>query len=225
MAADSTLLRAPAIDWPTIAGCLGLDALGLFGLPALHLHGLRGYAWWALCFGASFGLLARARQGDRRALGLGWQIEPSAAFWLRVSAWMIGAIALGFAAAVVPSRSGSDPFGFCRPAGEVGIQRISDDVLLAPALEELAFRFLLCGALAGRLSPGANIALSGAVFALAHVVLGGIGPDSLLGGFFLAWAFLRSGTIVVPVAMHAIGNALLLALTGSGALALLACPS
>ena len=32
------------------------------------------------------------------------------------------------------------------------------------------------------------------------------GPDNLIAGFFLAWAFLKSGSIIVPLALHALGN-------------------
>lgn len=223
MTADSSLSDAPAIDWPTIAGCLGLDALGFFGWPLLRLHGTAGYLWTALFLGASGCLLARARRWSPLALGLVWRIEPSAGFWLRVSAWMTLAIAIGFAAAAGLSRAGADPFGLCAPGTPFGARRLWESVVYAPVVEEIAFRLLLCGPLAGRLSSAPNVAVSGAVFALAHVVYGGIGPDSLLGGFFLAWAFLRSGTIAVPILMHAIGNAALLALTASGALAALAC--
>jgi membrane protease YdiL (CAAX protease family) len=221
-ATDSSLIHAPAIDWPTIAGCLGLDALGLLGLPGVHLHGVWTYLWWTLLFGASGSCLARARGFGRRALGLVWHAEPSVGFWLRASAWMAGAIAVGLAAAVVSSRAGADPFGLCR-AAPLGAYDLYDAVIRAPVVEEVAFRLLLCGALVGRLSSAANVAVNGALFALVHVVFGGIGPDSAVGGFFLAWAFLRSGTIVVPVLLHSVGNAALVALTGSGALAALAC--
>ena len=223
MAADSTLRDAPAIDWPTIAGCLALDSVGFFGLPGVHVPGVWRYAWWLAFLGSSVCLLARARHWSLPALGLVWRIEPSVAFWLRASAWMTAVIAVGFAIAIALSRAGADPFGFCTPGDPTTAYGVYGSVILTPAIEETAFRFLLCGALAGRLSGPTNIAVNGILFALAHVVFGGIGPDSVLGGFFLAWAFLRSGTIAVPILMHAVGNAALAALGGSGALAFLAC--
>ena len=45
------------------------------------------------------------------------------------------------------------------------------------------------------------------LFGLLHVVYGNPGPDNLVAGFFLAWSFLKSGTIVVPVVLHSLGNA------------------
>jgi membrane protease YdiL (CAAX protease family) len=224
LAADSSLRDAPAIDWPTIAGCWALNGLGLFGLPGVHIPGAWRYAWWVMCLGAGVCLLARARHWRLPALGLVLRIEPSVAFWLRVSAWMTGVVALGFAIAILFTRAGADPFGFCGPGTPVSAHEVYGSVIRAPIVEEIAFRLLLCGPLVGRLSTPANVAVNGLTFALVHVVAGGIGPDSVLGGFLLAWAFLRSGTLAVPLLMHAVGNAALVAFAGSGLLAALACP-
>jgi membrane protease YdiL (CAAX protease family) len=38
------------------------------------------------------------------------------------------------------------------------------------------------------------------------VVFADPGPDNLIAGYFLAWAYLKSGTIVVPVMLHSLGN-------------------
>jgi membrane protease YdiL (CAAX protease family) len=43
-------------------------------------------------------------------------------------------------------------------------------------------------------------------------VLGGIAsPENQIAGFLLAWAFLKIGTILVPLAMHSAGNLIALA--------------
>ncbi len=36
-------------------------------------------------------------------------------------------------------------------------------------------------------------------------------PDNLVAGFFVAWAYLRSETIVIPIALHALGNLVVVA--------------
>lgn len=28
----------------------------------------------------------------------------------------------------------------------------------------------------------------------------------MLGGFILSWAFLKSGTLIIPISLHALGN-------------------
>ena len=52
-----------------------------------------------------------------------------------------------------------------------------------------------------------TILLSGFVFAVVHILWGNPGPDNQIAGFLLQWAYLRSGTILVPIALHAAGNA------------------
>jgi uncharacterized protein len=63
----------------------------------------------------------------------------------------------------------------------------------------------------GLTGPWRAIAASGAVFALLHVAYGNPSPENLLGGFFLAWAYLRSGSVWLPVLLHSAGNLLCLA--------------
>ena len=55
------------------------------------------------------------------------------------------------------------------------------------------------------------IAASGVIFAALHFVYGNPSPENAVGGLFLAWAYLKSETIVVPVLLHALGNSLVLA--------------
>ena len=51
-----------------------------------------------------------------------------------------------------------------------------------------------------------TILLGGVIFSLVHVLGGNPGPDNQIAGFMLGWAFLKSRTILVPIAMHAAGN-------------------
>ncbi len=60
--------------------------------------------------------------------------------------------------------------------------------------------------LSAALGPRRAIVIDGAVFALLHFVYGNASPDNFVGGYVLAWAYLRSGTIVVPLVLHAAGN-------------------
>ena len=48
--------------------------------------------------------------------------------------------------------------------------------------------------------------MSGTIFAGLHVLYGSPSPENLLGGFILSWAFLKSGTLIVPIALHSLGN-------------------
>jgi uncharacterized protein len=84
-------------------------------------------------------------------------------------------------------------------------------VVLAPLKEEAIYRLGVCVPLTPWLGPRAAIAVSGLVFAGLHFAYGNPSPENLVGGFFLAWAYLKSETILVPVLLHGLGNLCVLA--------------
>lgn len=76
----------------------------------------------------------------------------------------------------------------------------------APVFEEIVYRLALCVAASALLGPQWTIVVSGIVFASYHI-LGGVGaPDNIVAGFILGWAFLKSGSLTVPIILHALGN-------------------
>ena len=79
--------------------------------------------------------------------------------------------------------------------------------IIAPVSEEAVYRIVLCAPLMAAVGARWTIALGGIVFGLLHVIYGNPAPDNLLAGYFLVWAYLKSGTIVVPLAWHSLGNA------------------
>jgi len=78
--------------------------------------------------------------------------------------------------------------------------------LVAPTNEEVIFRLAICPPMIAWSGPKASIAASGVTFAAVHVLAGNPSADNLLAGFVLAWAFLKSGTLAVPMALHFLGN-------------------
>jgi membrane protease YdiL (CAAX protease family) len=80
--------------------------------------------------------------------------------------------------------------------------------IVAPLREETIYRLALCIPMAAWAGPRAAIVVSGVLFAAMHVLNGNPAPENLIGGFLLAWAFLRSETILVPLALHSVGNML-----------------
>ena len=78
--------------------------------------------------------------------------------------------------------------------------------VVAPTTEEFIFRLAICPPVTAWLGPKAAIVISGVIFGAVHVLYGNPGADNLLAGFFLAWAFLKSGTLAVPMALHSLGN-------------------
>ena len=78
--------------------------------------------------------------------------------------------------------------------------------LFAPMFEEMIYRFVLCGPLAALLGPWRAIILSGLAFGGLHILYGNPSPENLVGGIFLAWAYLKSESIVIPLLLHSLGN-------------------
>jgi membrane protease YdiL (CAAX protease family) len=217
---------APPLRPSTIAACLSLGVIALAGPPLLRVHPPVSYGWMFGWAGASAGLLSRAR--GFRAEQLGWSRapRPSLGFWILASgtALLLLTALLWLAALVAPH--GFDPLGLCAPGPYPSQPDAARRFLVAglhPVFEEILFRFVLCGALLGRLSPAGNVSVSGVSFALMHFLFGVASLDNAVAGFILAWAFLRSSSIAVPIALHSLGNATLLLVLGSDAFHRLAC--
>jgi hypothetical protein len=84
--------------------------------------------------------------------------------------------------------------------------RLLNACVKSPLLEELLYRAVLCAPLVALLGRKAVIVVSGLVFAWLHVRYGNPSPDNAVAGFLLGWAYLRSGSLLVPITLHALGN-------------------
>lgn len=73
---------------------------------------------------------------------------------------------------------------------------------MSNVLEETIYRLAPCAPLAIVLGPWRAIAVSGLVFGALHVVAGNPSPENVVGGFLLAWVYVKSGSIAVPVLLH-----------------------
>lgn len=78
--------------------------------------------------------------------------------------------------------------------------------VFAPVLEEVTYRMVICVPLAAWRRPWLAILASGLAFAGLHLISGNPSPENLIGGLFLAWAYLKSGTICIPLILHGLGN-------------------
>lgn len=78
--------------------------------------------------------------------------------------------------------------------------------ILSPVFEEIIYRLAICVPATALFGSTAAIIVSGVFFAALHVIYGCPSPENLLGGFVLSWAFLKSGTLVMPIALHSLGN-------------------
>jgi membrane protease YdiL (CAAX protease family) len=84
--------------------------------------------------------------------------------------------------------------------------------VLAPLFEEGVYRLLLCTALATCLRQRTVILISGTLFALLHIAYGNFALTNGVAGYLLAWAYVKSGSLWLPILWHSVGNlAILLA--------------
>lgn len=98
--------------------------------------------------------------------------------------------------------------------GRVGFLVIASAVVVAPIAEELFFRGVLFRGLLGPLGAWPAIGTSALLFGLAHYEPGNL-QGSLYAllvlaslGMYLAWAYNRRGTLLVPILMHSTFNGL-----------------
>ena len=170
---------------------------------------------WLLAFVSLAAYLLLAR-GDRRSLGLilvplqGW------GYWGRITVvlGLLTCVLVGGLVVIawgVYRLLGADMPVYAMPPHQVA-QAFVGMCVTAPLLEESIYRIALCVPGAVLLRPTGAIAVSGLAFGLLHLLAGKPGPDNLIAGFFLAWAFLKSGSIAVPLAWHSLGNLCALAI-------------
>jgi membrane protease YdiL (CAAX protease family) len=158
-------------------------------------------------------LMRPARLGFREALGLG--LVPGGARHLALVA--LATVAAGGLVTTVLSLGGqwlrltshwSEWFDAELAFGGAPaiLANVVGSVVLAPVFEEVVFRGFLFASLRSALGPAPAIALSGAVFGVAHGygVLGFL--DVASSGMLWAWAFERTGSILPGMAAHAMTN-------------------
>jgi len=90
--------------------------------------------------------------------------------------------------------------------------RFLSSCVIAPVAEEILYRMIICPPAVALAGSWGGIVISGVIFACAHLVAGVASPDNQMGGFVLAWVYVKSETIILPIALHSVSNLLLLCL-------------
>lgn len=193
-----------------LARCLALGCVGL-----VVTHSWWRHLAWEFDIGsvALIGLVAVIVTRNGQIDGLGLQSVPLHGWWYWCC-WS-GKLAIGIGLVLAISALVLWCAGFEVPTPRADPRHLLARglfmIVYAPVVEEIVFRSLLCFSVAPTLGTRSRILLSGTLFAAMHWIYGNPSPENQLGGFFLAYAFVRSNTIAVPIALHASGNALALA--------------
>ena len=147
---------------------------------------------------------------DRTSLGLHFTPIQSITYWIRmiiligvimlipIMVYLLLANALGWKLSIPQL-----------PPDQAGLFFLYGCVL-APFLEEVIYRLVLCFPATSIICSLGAILFSGAVFAGVHFLYGTPGPDNFFAGYVLAWVYLKSGSIIVSMIIHSLGNFVIL---------------
>ncbi|MBI5501710.1 MAG: CPBP family intramembrane metalloprotease, partial [Deltaproteobacteria bacterium] len=169
----------------------GFDPVWARSLPFAVALPVYGLAWgWN---GEALGLRLRPRQG------WGWWVRAGLVLGglVLVVVGVVGGVGLLVGVELPPPVEA--------PWGE-WVVWFRQACLQAPLVEEGTYRFVLCLPLLALWGRWPAILGSAVVFALLHVRYGVPAPDNFAGGFVFAWSYVASGTLVVPIVLHACGN-------------------
>jgi uncharacterized protein len=149
--------------------------------------------------------------GDRASLGVSHRMLPTYRYWAGVTLVLGAVVGLLCVAGAALLHS----VGIHIPLPATAPSRILAEgvrmCVTAPLLEESIYRLVLCVPLAAIAGPKFTILAAGAVFSGLHFAYGNPAPDNFVAGFFLTWAFLKSGSLLTPLMLHSLGNACALA--------------
>lgn len=144
-------------------------------------------------------------EGDLTAVGLRLAPRQGWWYWVRIGLWLaLGGAVIGLAMGVW-YLSGLPMQVYATAPVEIG------PVLLRmcvnyPLLEETLYRFALCVPLAALIGPWRTIVVNGLTFAYLHWLYGNPSPENQIGGFVLAWVYLKGESFLLPVLIHSVGN-------------------
>lgn len=144
--------------------------------------------------------------GNLQAIGLRIRPLPSLRYWLVVvgvllalSVVLLVAVGIYHWVAGIPLhsqfRSLRDVWWF-----------LEKGCVIAPLSEELIYRLALCTPVLILAGPRTAVLVSCAVFSYLHVRYGNFAPNHVAAGLILAWAYVRSSCLWLPIVLHALGN-------------------
>lgn len=193
-----------ALATALLVGALTIDVLIDVHTPR-HLHIYR----MTLAISAILCLMAMA-YGDLASIGLVLRPRRGFRYW-GIATAVIGASLILFLALIcVFYRLAHIPPHFALTPVSA-LHMLPGWCLYYPLLEESLYRLVLCTPLVVLLGPWYAMAISGMAFGALHFLYGNPAPTNFVAGYILAWAYIRSDSILVPIVWHSLGNGAILA--------------
>jgi len=207
------LRQSPRLLVTTTAVAVAIVALGVFltswtGQTKLD-PGRNIYLTLVMVGCLYLGFLALYVPGTAGALGFRCVPRQGWLFWLWVSATIAAIFVIELIVLLIWQISSG--INLVRPQALTWPQFFSSCVV-APVHEEILDRMILCTAAVALVRSWGGIAISGVIFWLSHYVAGVASLDNLIGGFLLAWCFVKSETIILPIVLHSLSNLFMLTL-------------
>ena len=163
------------------------------------------YPWRAVLSVVAVLIMWVVCRRDRVSLGLTCRTVQGAAWWWKatvVLAAIVGALLLVLTG-ILSITGNFRPIRL--PASQIR-EAVMHTCLWAPFVEEALYRLVLVVPLAAMLRSDWVILVAGTIFAGLHVLYGNPAPANMIGGFFMTWAYLKGGSLMVPLLFHIGGN-------------------
>ncbi len=158
-------------------------------------------------------LILGLARGDRMSLGLRLRPVQGYGYWIKASL-VVGAL-LGVLIVVAAAVMYAVGKPFATRSMFVSTSQFRPvalhAVVVAPLLEEPIYRLVVCVPIIALFGRWPAVVASGGLFGYLHFHYGNPAPDNFFAGYVLAWAYLHSRSLAVPIALHALGNGLVIA--------------
>jgi membrane protease YdiL (CAAX protease family) len=141
---------------------------------------------------------------DYRSIGFTFRLQHGICYWIKSTVFVSIILLLLSGSLLLISHLANLPFP-SRPLG-FAMRGLFQICVRYPIQEELLYRLVLCAPLLGLIGSRGIIIVSGVTFAAVHFASGNANPGNFVAGYFLAWAYVKSGSIAVPIAWHSLGN-------------------
>ena len=190
-----------------VAASLGVAVLLADALCVLHVD-YYAFSSWRIGLGAGCLVVLALLSWSPASVGLTHRASPSWGYWPRwLGVWLLVLLALLLVFGILVW-TGVIEFEL-KPAyrsRRALLAHLPNMCLHAPLSEELLYRVAVCVPCVALLGARWTVVVSGVAFAALHWVYGNPFWDNQIAGFLLGYAYLRSGSVVVPVVLHAGGN-------------------
>lgn len=158
----------------------------------------------------AFAMIVYLTNGDLKSIGLQSRPRQGWSPWIRTSIkiGLIVAICIIVGWGIWCLTGRQIPYQIIQPSHFKF--RFFHSCIIAPIMEETIYRVVVCVSLVSILGCWKTVTVNGVLFGLLHVLYGNPSPENLLGVFFLAWVYLKSETILLPLILHSLGNFIVL---------------